>query len=220
MKVVYTPAHLRHDPHVEFETSRAHSPWEHIGRAEAIRETLQADDRFQFQAPSEWGTDPIEAVHNPGLVKFLSEGWALYAERLMEEYLSHHWRAIGRTTKQQKSRSLRKVSGHESYPAQHSTQCCTDICRGDNLIWDPIQDRPVSVEIGSMMSTPSRVVTAMRLFPRSANGVDVGLLREIGREGAGARLGGERLEPVRAAGDADNIPSRRPKRPHGRLADP
>ena len=97
-------------------------------------------------------------------------------ERLMEEYLSHHWRAIGRTTKQQKSRSLRKVSGHESYPAQHSTQCCTDICRGDNLIWDPIQDRPVSVEIGSMMSTPSRVVTAMRLFPRSANGVDVGLL--------------------------------------------
>ena len=97
-------------------------------------------------------------------------------ERLMEEYLSHHWRAIGRTTKQQKSRNLRKVSGHESYPAQHSTQCCTDICRGDNLIWDPIQDRPVSVEIGSMMSTPSRVVTAMRLFPRSANGVDVGLL--------------------------------------------
>ena len=97
-------------------------------------------------------------------------------ERLMEEYLSHHWRAIGRTTKQQKSRSLRKVSGHESYPAHHGAQCCTDICRGDNLIWDPIQDRPVSVEIGSMMSIASRVVTAMRLFPRSANGVDVGLL--------------------------------------------
>ncbi len=97
-------------------------------------------------------------------------------ERLMEEYLSHHWRAIGRTTKQQKSRSLRRVSGHESFPAQHPCTCCTDLCRGDNLIYDPIQDRPVSVEIGSMMSTATRVVTAMRLFPRSANGVDVGLL--------------------------------------------
>ncbi|MEQ1702770.1 MAG: histone deacetylase family protein [Ilumatobacteraceae bacterium] len=79
MKVVYTPAHLRHDPHVEFETSQAHSPWEHIGRAEKIRETLEADDRFVFQSPTEWGLAPIEAVHNPGLVKFLSEGWQLYA---------------------------------------------------------------------------------------------------------------------------------------------
>ena len=41
MKVVYTPAHLRHDPHVEFETSISHSPWEHIGRAEAIRATMR-----------------------------------------------------------------------------------------------------------------------------------------------------------------------------------
>jgi hypothetical protein len=95
-------------------------------------------------------------------------------ERLMEEYLSHHWRALGRTTRQQKSRSLRKVSGHESFAAQHPSACCTDITRGDNLIWDPIQDRPVSVEIGSMMSISARVVTAMRIFPRSANGVDVG----------------------------------------------
>lgn len=97
-------------------------------------------------------------------------------ERLMEEYLSHHWRALGRTTRAHKSRSLRKVSGHESFAAQHPSACCTDITRGDNLIWDPIQDRPVSVEIGSMLSISTRVVTAMRLFPRSANGVDVGLL--------------------------------------------
>jgi acetoin utilization deacetylase AcuC-like enzyme len=78
MKVVYTAAHLQHDPHVEFETSQLHSPFEHIGRAEAIRETLQADTRFEFMAPTEWGTAPIEAVHDPGLVRFLSEGWALY----------------------------------------------------------------------------------------------------------------------------------------------
>ncbi len=81
MKVVYTPAHLLHDPHVEFETSQVHSPFEHIGRAEAIRETLQADQRFQFLSPTEWGLAPIEAVHNPGLVRFLSEGWALYTAK-------------------------------------------------------------------------------------------------------------------------------------------
>ena len=81
MKVIYTPAHLRHDPHVEFETSQAKSPWEHIGRAEAIRTTLAADSRFQFADPTEWGVAPIEAVHDTGLVKFLSEGWALYNEK-------------------------------------------------------------------------------------------------------------------------------------------
>jgi acetoin utilization deacetylase AcuC-like enzyme len=80
VKVVYTPAHLLHDPHIEFETSTTHSPWEHIGRAEAIRATLAADDRFEFLAPTAWGTAPIEAVHHPGLVKFLSEGWSLYAK--------------------------------------------------------------------------------------------------------------------------------------------
>ena len=79
MKVVYNPAHLLHDPQVEFETSTAHSPFEHIGRAEAIRETLQADSRFEFLSPTEWGVAPIETVHNPGLVRFLSEGWALYS---------------------------------------------------------------------------------------------------------------------------------------------
>ena len=80
MKVVYTAAHLLHDPHVEFETSITHSPWEHIGRAEAIRETLQADSRFEFVEPTEWGTAPIEGVHNSGLVKFLGEGWRLYVK--------------------------------------------------------------------------------------------------------------------------------------------
>jgi acetoin utilization deacetylase AcuC-like enzyme len=79
--VVYTPIHLRHDPHVEFETSRAHSPFEHIGRAEAIRETLQGDGSFDFREPRAWGSDPIEAVHDPGLVRFLSSAWADYQTR-------------------------------------------------------------------------------------------------------------------------------------------
>jgi len=80
MKVVYTRAHLGHDPRIEFEASQAHSPYEHVGRAEAIRESLEADARFVFGAPTEWGTAPIEAVHHPGLVRFLSTAWAEYQE--------------------------------------------------------------------------------------------------------------------------------------------
>ena len=78
MKSVYTPAHLLHDPHEEIEHSEAHAPFEHIGRAEAIHEALKADARFDVVAPTEWGTAPIAAVHDAGLMTFLEEGWRLY----------------------------------------------------------------------------------------------------------------------------------------------
>jgi acetoin utilization deacetylase AcuC-like enzyme len=81
MRVVYTDAHRRHDPHVEFETSRAHPPFEHTGRAEAIRETLAADSRFVIDGPTRYGTGAIAAVHDPGLVRFLGEAWGLYQQR-------------------------------------------------------------------------------------------------------------------------------------------
>ena len=48
MKVVHTPRHLLHDPQVEFESSVAQSPFEHPGRAEAVRANLEADERFQL----------------------------------------------------------------------------------------------------------------------------------------------------------------------------
>jgi acetoin utilization deacetylase AcuC-like enzyme len=78
MQVVYTAAHLRHDPKFAIEQSQILPTFEHIGRAEAIRETLQADSRFVFSAPTEWGLGPIEAVHDAGLIRFLATGWAEY----------------------------------------------------------------------------------------------------------------------------------------------
>ena len=78
MKVVYTPAHLRHDPHVEIETSTAHAPFEHVGRAESIRAALAADELFDIVPPSDWGLEPIAAVHDPGLPQFLATAWAEY----------------------------------------------------------------------------------------------------------------------------------------------
>ena len=63
---------------MEFETSSAHSPFEHIGRAEAIKDTLLADGSFPFRRPIDWGLGPIEAVHQGGLVRFLSSAWGEY----------------------------------------------------------------------------------------------------------------------------------------------
>jgi acetoin utilization deacetylase AcuC-like enzyme len=80
MKVVYTAAHLRHDPKVGFEASRITPAFEHVGRGEAIRKTLESDARFEFVDPVEWGIAPIEAVHDPGLVRFLSTAWAEYQD--------------------------------------------------------------------------------------------------------------------------------------------
>ena len=80
MKVVYTDVHKLHDPKTSIEQSAMVPPWEHVGRAEAIRATLAADDRFDFVSPLSWGTAPIEAVHDPGLVRFLSTAWDEYQE--------------------------------------------------------------------------------------------------------------------------------------------
>jgi len=80
MKVVYTADHLRHDPKVGIEQSQVMPAFEHIGRGEAIREALQADERFQLIGPNPFGLAPIRAVHDPGLIRFLSTAWAEYQQ--------------------------------------------------------------------------------------------------------------------------------------------
>jgi acetoin utilization deacetylase AcuC-like enzyme len=78
VKVVYTLRHRLHHPEHEIEGGRPQEPFEHPGRAEMIRAALAADPTFEFVAPEEWGTDPIEAVHEPGLVRFLETAWDEY----------------------------------------------------------------------------------------------------------------------------------------------
>ena len=79
--VVVSAVHRRHAPLAEIESSALQSPWEHPGRADAIHDVLAADDRFAMLAPDDWGTAPIAAVHDPGLVEFLSRAWADYQVR-------------------------------------------------------------------------------------------------------------------------------------------
>jgi acetoin utilization deacetylase AcuC-like enzyme len=71
--------HRLHDPEREIEASAFQAPFEHPGRAEAIRAGLVADDRFAVAEPTPAAdTAAIEAVHDPGLVRFLATAWAEY----------------------------------------------------------------------------------------------------------------------------------------------
>ena len=81
MKVVYSLRHRAHHPQREFESSGFQEPFENPERAEIIRAALAADDRFEFVAPDDWGTGPIEAVHDPAMVAFLESAWDEYQQR-------------------------------------------------------------------------------------------------------------------------------------------
>jgi acetoin utilization deacetylase AcuC-like enzyme len=79
VKVVYTLRHRLHHPLQEIESSGIQEPFEHPGRAELIRAALADDpDRFEFVAPDEHGLEPIAAVHDPGLIRFLETAWQEY----------------------------------------------------------------------------------------------------------------------------------------------
>ena len=81
MRVVASDRHRGHAPLAEIESSGLQPPFEHPGRADAIHDTLAADGQFEIVEPDEWGTGPIAAVHDPGLVDFLARAWAEYQVR-------------------------------------------------------------------------------------------------------------------------------------------
>lgn len=81
MRVVCSDHHRGHAPRAEIESSGLQPPFEHPGRADAIRAVLAADDRFELAPPDTFGTAPIEAVHDPGLVAFLARAWSDYQVR-------------------------------------------------------------------------------------------------------------------------------------------
>jgi len=80
MKVVYTPRHLAHDVTHETYLGQPIPANEVAERAERIRESLVADGGFALVEPVEHGVEPILAVHDPGLVRFVEAAWA-QAER-------------------------------------------------------------------------------------------------------------------------------------------
>jgi acetoin utilization deacetylase AcuC-like enzyme len=76
MRFVHTERHRAHDPKVETYLGLPVPANEVPARADAIVAALAADGGFQPTAPSDHGTGPILAVHDPGLLRFLEVAWA------------------------------------------------------------------------------------------------------------------------------------------------
>ena len=76
MKVVHSDRHRGHAPKVETYLGVPVPACEVPARAEAILAALRGDGGFELVGPAEHGLDPILAVHDPGLVRFVEEAWA------------------------------------------------------------------------------------------------------------------------------------------------
>ncbi len=75
MKVVYSERHLLHDIHSEIQWGSTVGNYEHAARGEVIRAALAGDTRFEMTAPADHGEAPVRAVHDAGLVDFLTSAW-------------------------------------------------------------------------------------------------------------------------------------------------
>ena len=75
MRFVYSPLHLGHDIRTQTILGVQVEANEVAERAEVIRSTLLADGGFEAVVPSTHGPEPITAVHDPGLLRFLEEAW-------------------------------------------------------------------------------------------------------------------------------------------------
>ena len=78
MKVIYSPEHKQLVPPYSVEAGVHGAPPDVPDRAEAILRDLRADDGFVIEAPTEHGLEPILALHDPGLVRFLETAWDLW----------------------------------------------------------------------------------------------------------------------------------------------
>jgi len=75
LRVVYTGLHLLHDPDFEVTAGQRVPAYEVTARAESIRAALEADGGFAFEDVGEHGTEPITAVHDEGLLRYLEDAW-------------------------------------------------------------------------------------------------------------------------------------------------
>jgi acetoin utilization deacetylase AcuC-like enzyme len=80
MRVVATAAHASHAPVHEFADGLLVDAFEIPARAESIVRALEGDGGFAFEEPSEHGTEPILAVHDEGLLRFLEHVWRDWRE--------------------------------------------------------------------------------------------------------------------------------------------
>ena len=76
MKVYYSEAHRRHEPPFEIFDGGLRVPYlENPDRMDRILNALRATDWAKIIEPSDFGLDPIYAVHDKDYVDFLASSW-------------------------------------------------------------------------------------------------------------------------------------------------
>jgi acetoin utilization deacetylase AcuC-like enzyme len=75
MRYVYDPRHTLHNPETEVQLGVPMPMFEVPARAESIRQALAADPLFESVDPTEHGDEPILAIHDEGLLRYLERAW-------------------------------------------------------------------------------------------------------------------------------------------------
>lgn len=112
-------------------------------------------------------------------VQLIAEGVTelVTPQRATRQYLSELKRHRGATTRAQRTARLHEVSGYRQYPAIRPGQVVAiDATTADNLVFDALTGRAVSVQILTAICVATRVVLALRVVPVAANGFEAGLL--------------------------------------------
>jgi acetoin utilization deacetylase AcuC-like enzyme len=89
MRCVYSQKHALHSPESETEAGVPIPTYEMPRRAEVIRAELQADGGFDFVDPTDYGLDPVLAVHAPDLVDYLANAWDEHPSNLIPDTIAH-----------------------------------------------------------------------------------------------------------------------------------
>ena len=84
MRIVHSPLQSGHVYDVEIQFGQAVPALEVPARAEAILDALSVTGRHQVVGPRAYGMAPLEAVHDPAMLRYLETCWA-------------DWAATGRT---------------------------------------------------------------------------------------------------------------------------
>lgn len=127
--------------------------------------------------------DP-SAVNNKEILRrarvaMQATGKGAYAQpaRAAGEYVSWLFRERGKSTRAHRTNAIRGSSGKTHFPALRPGQVVAiDATRADVLVWDPLHERAMSVEVLTALDVATRCVLACRIVPKSADAVDAGLL--------------------------------------------
>lgn len=84
MQVIQSPLQAGHEVPFEVARGRPIPPYEVSARVASILAALADDERFSLRAPDGFGPEPIVAVHEPRLLRYLERAWK-------------EWRQVGTT---------------------------------------------------------------------------------------------------------------------------